>query len=278
MAVITNYTEGPRRVSPFLIPMLMPNGAAGMIAIDHQIKGPCFSVASACASGSDALLLALMALDILRDRCMEQHMPDEWCSAVYEIGSADAGDRLLTMLFELPEERGAYRDRNIGMMVARLAEKHADLQARILRIAAVSDQCHMKGIATVVRNIQNENFLSRILDIPAKSLKSLSPAIAEALRELCVVHRPMEGSNGMSEIVPHSVQTLRAKLFARASDNSPGAEECGQLLQFIDDMRDDYGEPAEEARHPDISIGQPWPPAAKHAWAASAQLLQRTDR
>ncbi len=48
-AVITNYTEGPRRVSPFLIPMLMPNGAAGMIAIDHQIKGPCFSVASACA-------------------------------------------------------------------------------------------------------------------------------------------------------------------------------------------------------------------------------------
>jgi hypothetical protein len=221
---------------------------------------------------------ALMALDILRDRCMEQHMPDEWCSAVYEIGSADAGDRLLTMLFELPEERGAYRDRNIGMMVARLAEKHADLQARILRIAAVSDQCHMKGIATVVRNIQNENFLSRILDIPAKSLKSLSPAIAEALRELCVVHRPMEGSNGMSEIVPHSVQTLRAKLFARASDNSPGAEECGQLLQFIDDMRDDYGEPAEEARHPDISIGQPWPPAAKHAWAASAQLLQRTDR
>lgn len=61
-AVITNHTEGPRRVSPFLIPMLMPNGAAGMIAIDHQIKGPCFSVASACASGADGIGTAFLML------------------------------------------------------------------------------------------------------------------------------------------------------------------------------------------------------------------------
>jgi beta-ketoacyl-acyl-carrier-protein synthase II len=61
-AVITNHTEGPRRVSPFLIPMLMPNGAAGMIAIDHQIKGPCFSVASACASGADGLGTAFLMI------------------------------------------------------------------------------------------------------------------------------------------------------------------------------------------------------------------------
>ena len=61
-AVLTNHTEGPRRVTPFLIPMLMSNGASGMIAIDHQIKGPCFSVASACASGSDGIGSAFMML------------------------------------------------------------------------------------------------------------------------------------------------------------------------------------------------------------------------
>ena len=61
-AVITNYTEGPRRVSPFLIPMLMSNGASGLIAIDHGIKGPCFSVASACASGADGIGMAFMML------------------------------------------------------------------------------------------------------------------------------------------------------------------------------------------------------------------------
>ncbi len=61
-AVILNYTEGPRRVSPFLIPMLMPNGAAGIVAIDHGVKGPCFSIASACASGSDGIGMAWMML------------------------------------------------------------------------------------------------------------------------------------------------------------------------------------------------------------------------
>jgi len=61
-AVITNFTEGPRKVSPFLIPMLMPNGAAGMTAIDHHITGPCFSVASACASGIDGIGTAFLMI------------------------------------------------------------------------------------------------------------------------------------------------------------------------------------------------------------------------
>ncbi len=61
-SVIVNITEGPRRVSPFLIPMLMSNGASGLAAIDYGIKGPCFSVASACASGSDGIGMAWMML------------------------------------------------------------------------------------------------------------------------------------------------------------------------------------------------------------------------
>lgn len=61
-AVITNQKEGPRRISPFLIPMLMANGASGLTAIDYQIKGPAMSVASACASGSDGIGVAFMML------------------------------------------------------------------------------------------------------------------------------------------------------------------------------------------------------------------------
>ncbi len=63
-AVLTNFTEGPRRVSPFLIPMLMPNGTSGIIAIEYGIKGPCFSVASACASGADGIGMAWMMLKL----------------------------------------------------------------------------------------------------------------------------------------------------------------------------------------------------------------------
>ncbi|MEK6256921.1 MAG: beta-ketoacyl-ACP synthase II [Chloroflexota bacterium] len=53
---------GPRKVNPFLIPMMMSNGASGLIGIDYGIKGPAFSVASACASGQDGIGVAWMML------------------------------------------------------------------------------------------------------------------------------------------------------------------------------------------------------------------------
>jgi beta-ketoacyl-acyl-carrier-protein synthase II len=61
-AIFTLKDEGARKVSPFLIPMLMPNGAAGMIGIEFGLQGPTLSVASACASGADSIGTAMMML------------------------------------------------------------------------------------------------------------------------------------------------------------------------------------------------------------------------
>ena len=50
--------RGPRRVSPFFVPRMMPNALAGEISIAHGLRGPNFGVVSACASGSHAIGLA----------------------------------------------------------------------------------------------------------------------------------------------------------------------------------------------------------------------------
>jgi 3-oxoacyl-[acyl-carrier-protein] synthase II len=47
--------SGLRRLSPFAITMIMPNGAAGMIAIDYGIHGPTPTITTACAAGNDAI-------------------------------------------------------------------------------------------------------------------------------------------------------------------------------------------------------------------------------
>jgi 3-oxoacyl-[acyl-carrier-protein] synthase II len=47
--------RGPRRLSPFTIPMIMPNAAAAQVAIVHGITGLSFSVISACATGTSAI-------------------------------------------------------------------------------------------------------------------------------------------------------------------------------------------------------------------------------
>ena len=47
--------KGPNRVSPFLIPMIISNIAAGSIAIKYGAKGMCTSVVTACATGTNAI-------------------------------------------------------------------------------------------------------------------------------------------------------------------------------------------------------------------------------
>ncbi|MGB9792352.1 MAG: beta-ketoacyl-ACP synthase II [Thermacetogeniaceae bacterium] len=47
--------KGPGRVSPFLIPMMINNMVAGQVAIQLKVKGPSFSVVTACASGATAV-------------------------------------------------------------------------------------------------------------------------------------------------------------------------------------------------------------------------------
>ena len=51
----TNALRGPDRISPFLIPMGIPNIGAGQIAIQFGMTGPNFTTVSACASGGHAL-------------------------------------------------------------------------------------------------------------------------------------------------------------------------------------------------------------------------------
>jgi 3-oxoacyl-[acyl-carrier-protein] synthase II len=47
--------RGPRRVSPFLVPMMIGNMAAGIVSIHLGAKGPNVSVATACAAGTHAV-------------------------------------------------------------------------------------------------------------------------------------------------------------------------------------------------------------------------------
>jgi 3-oxoacyl-[acyl-carrier-protein] synthase II len=56
--------KGPMRVSPFMVPKLMINAAAGQISIHYGIKGPNAGVANACASANNAIGQALWTIEI----------------------------------------------------------------------------------------------------------------------------------------------------------------------------------------------------------------------
>lgn len=53
---------GPRRVSPFMVPMLMPNAAAAAVAMRYGLRGVNFAPSSACATGAHAVGEAFQAI------------------------------------------------------------------------------------------------------------------------------------------------------------------------------------------------------------------------
>lgn len=56
--------SGPRRISPFFIPMLIPDIAAGQISIKYGLRGPNYSVVSACATGNNNIGDAFMLIKL----------------------------------------------------------------------------------------------------------------------------------------------------------------------------------------------------------------------
>ncbi|HET9913385.1 MAG TPA: beta-ketoacyl-ACP synthase II [Anaerolineales bacterium] len=49
------HERGPERVSPFLVPMMIADSAAGMLAIRFGARGPNMAISTACASGNNAI-------------------------------------------------------------------------------------------------------------------------------------------------------------------------------------------------------------------------------
>ena len=53
--VITRIEKGERRVSPFLVPMMMANAAGAAISMRHGLQGPNETICTACAAGTHAI-------------------------------------------------------------------------------------------------------------------------------------------------------------------------------------------------------------------------------
>jgi 3-oxoacyl-[acyl-carrier-protein] synthase II len=47
--------KGERRVSPFIVPMMMPNAAGAAISMKYKLRGPCQTVTTACAASTHAI-------------------------------------------------------------------------------------------------------------------------------------------------------------------------------------------------------------------------------
>jgi len=77
--------KGPSRVSPMTIPKLMLNAGGGNIAIKHGFRGPNYSVATACASATNAMG---NSFDLIRDNICDMVVTGGTEAAMSRLGLA----------------------------------------------------------------------------------------------------------------------------------------------------------------------------------------------
>lgn len=53
---VINHSQGPSRISPFFIPMMIPDIASGYISIQYGFRGPNYCVVSACATANNNMI------------------------------------------------------------------------------------------------------------------------------------------------------------------------------------------------------------------------------
>ncbi len=82
---IWNYKEkGPRRVSPFMVPMIMANAGAAAVSMRYGMRGPCESTVTACASGTHSIANAARLIATGRADVMLAGGAEASCTGVAE--------------------------------------------------------------------------------------------------------------------------------------------------------------------------------------------------
>ncbi|MDX1618112.1 MAG: beta-ketoacyl-ACP synthase II [Balneolaceae bacterium] len=107
---ISYHEHGPRGVSPFFIPMLIPDMLAGQISIKYGLKGPNFCAVSACATGSHNIGLAY---DFIRRGDVEYAISGGAEAPVSQIGIAGFNSmRAMSTRNDSPETASRPFDKN----------------------------------------------------------------------------------------------------------------------------------------------------------------------
>lgn len=106
--------KGPRKVSPFFIPMMIANMASGMIAIKFNCKGPSMPSVTACASGANAVGEAVRAV---RHGYIDAAITGGSEAAISEVGIAGFINMQALSVAENPDEASLPFDKRRGGFV-----------------------------------------------------------------------------------------------------------------------------------------------------------------
>jgi alkylhydroperoxidase/carboxymuconolactone decarboxylase family protein YurZ len=180
-----------------------------------------------------------------------------WRDAAMRRGTLSAARRLVNLA-----ANDAFEDKGMDRwhMTSRLAglmDEHPELRTHIYQL--LENGATTPGLARLAQAVaENPDADGLLLLIKIEIDHKGSFISRHTIENVVTKHVPSEGWKGAYNVVPVPVVDLRRKLLAITTDGGP-MDVAARCLNRIDKIRDEYGTPDFEPRHPDLASGKPWP-------------------
>lgn len=145
----------------------------------------------------------------------------------------------------------------MARQLAGLISEHSELRAYVYQL--LKDGATMPGLALLGRAVAEDpdaNGLLLLIKIEIEYRRSFISWLT--IENVVTEHVPSENWKGAYNVVPVPAVDLRRNLLAMTTDGGP-EDAAARCLNQIDKIRDRYGTPDSEPRHPDLASGKRWP-------------------
>ena len=180
-----------------------------------------------------------------------------WLAAARTLGTVSAARRLIDLMangtLQGKEANDWLSTRELGTLIEKFPEVRRHVYG-LLKDGA--DSGPLVPLARAV--LENPDAEGLLLLVDFENRHKRWVVGWSAIEKVVTEHVPDKNWNNAYNIVPVPTTDLRRNLLARVTDGCP-TDAAARCLNIIDTIRDEYGVPSSEPRHPDIERGKPWP-------------------
>jgi hypothetical protein len=181
----------------------------------------------------------------------------QWRAAALRLGTVSAARRLVDLTVSGALDGKSYDgwrwQRELGGLISEFAEVRAYIYD-LVKDGPTSKQLGL--LASAVAEAPDEDGVLMLISFEKKTGSSFMTW--QSIQSAVTERVPVENWQGAYNVVPVPAIALRRKLLAmtvRGGKDDPAA----RCLNLIDKLRDEYGAPESEPRHPDLASRRPWP-------------------
>ena len=243
------------RLLPFCTPVTdlpaivrgIPEAQRNPRMLEEMVSG----LSNSSSNEAESVIFALAEED---PRFYQNH---QWRATALSLGSASAARRLvdLTICGALDGKSydGWHWQRELGGLISAFPEVRAYVYG-LLKDGPTTKQLDL--LAGAVAEYPDTDGVLVLIDYEIRIGRSSMGR--QAVESAVTEHVPVENWKGAYDIVPVPAAELRRKLLAMTGSGGKD-DPAARCLNLIDKLRDEYGAPESEPRHPHLASGRPWP-------------------